>query len=99
MKIKLDTMEFEATPANAAIFTGDTMLTGVYVDMDDDYVFLPDNEDYIPNYSELALSLVNEGVPVYDLQTYDPNAQPFCFIINALCRMFRNEIENGIPAE
>lgn len=94
MKIGLDDIEFEATPANAAIFTGDTMLSGVYIDLDDDYVFLPQNEEYIPNYPEIALSLKYEGVPVYDLQTYDPDAQPFCFIINALCRMFRNEIDN-----
>lgn len=94
MRIAIDTAEFEATPANTAIFTGDTMLSGVYVDLVDDYVFLPKNEEYIPNYPEIALSLKYEGIPVYDLQAYDPNAQPFCFIINALCRMFRNEIDN-----
>lgn len=94
MKIGLNDKTFEATPANAIIFTGDTMLCGVYIDLDDDYVFLPHNEEYIPNYPEIALGLKHEGVAVYDLQAYDPNAQPFCFIINALCRMFRNEIDN-----
>lgn len=94
MRIAIESTEFEATPENAAIFTGDTMLSGVYVDLDDDYVFLPHNEEYIPNYAELALTLRHEGVPVYDLKTYDPESVPFCFIINALCRMFRNEIDN-----
>lgn len=99
MIIGLDGVDFEANQENAAIFTGETMLNGIYVDLDDDYIFLPDNEEYIPNYVDVASSLVDEGVPVYDLEAYDPNQQPFCFIINAMCRMFRNEIENGIPAE
>lgn len=95
MKLELNSQSFEATPANSVIFLSEeTLLAGIYVDLDDDYVFLPQNEDYIPNYPEIALTLKYEGVPVYDLQTYDPNAQPFCFIINALCRMFRNEIDN-----
>lgn len=101
MRIGIDEYDFEATPANTVIFTGDSMLAGVYCDLDDDYVFLPHNEEYIPNYPEIALTLMYEGVEVHELGGYDPNAQPFCFIINALCRMFRNEIENtyGTSAE
>lgn len=95
MKIGLDHVEFEATPENTVIFLGEeTLLAGIYTDLDDDYIFLPFNEDYIPNFGEIALQLKHEGVAVHMLREYDPEAQPFCFIISALCRMFRNEIDN-----
>lgn len=90
MRIDVHGLEINVTPENSAIFTGTTLLNGLYVDMDDDYVFIPEE---LPKYPEVALTAKSEGVPVYQLESYDPEATPFVFIINALCRVFREEIE------
>lgn len=91
MRISVLGMEYEATPANTVIFTGTTLLNGVYSDLDDDYVFLP--EYAVDGYSDVVDLLVGEHITVYDMESYDPTAQPFCFMINGLCRVFRSEIE------
>ena len=96
MIIGINGCEIEATPANTAIFTGETLLNGIYVDADDDYLFIPQDLEAVTNYPELALSLKFEGVPVYDLQGYDPEDQPYCFMINALCRVFACEINDTL---
>lgn len=89
--IGINGCEIEATPANAAIFTGETLLNGIYVDQDDDYVFIP--EEVINNYVQVIEVMESENIPIYELATYDPEAQPFCYMINGLCRVFRLEIE------
>ena len=90
MDIKSGDNVYRATPANAVIFTGETLIQGLYIDLDDDYLFISDE---IPNYPEVALTAKYEGIPVYDLDTYDPTAPPFCYIINFMCRMFAQEVE------
>lgn len=90
MKINVHGRDVEATPENSAIFTGSTLLNGMYTDLDDDYVFIPEELD---SYPELALTAKYESIPVYDIKCYDPTSPPFCFMINALCRMFREEVE------
>lgn len=92
MIIGINGCEIEATPANAAIFTGETLLNGIYVDQDDDYVFIP--EEVINNYVQVIEVMESENIPIYELATYDPEAQPFCFMINGLCRVFACEIED-----
>jgi hypothetical protein len=83
----------EATPENSAIFIGKTLLNGMYVDLDDDYLFLPADPEVIECYEELKVQAAQEGIPVYELDSYDPESPPFCFCINALCRVFREEVE------
>jgi hypothetical protein len=84
-------MEFEATPANTVIFTGTTLLNGIYTDLGEDYVFLP--EFAVTDYPEVAAQLEQEHIAVYEMDSYDPNAAPFCFMINGLCRVFRCELD------
>lgn len=90
MLISVNDIEYEANCENSAIFTGTTLLNGMYTDLDDDYVFIPEELD---NYPELATKAEDESIPVYELSEYDPNSPPFCFIINALCRVFRQEVD------
>jgi hypothetical protein len=90
MKIEVHGLEFDANPANSAIFMGKTLLNGIYTDLDDDYVFIPAE---LPNYPEVAFKAKLEGIPVYEIDSYDPEATPFVFMINALCRLFREEVE------
>lgn len=40
--------EFEATPENAAVFTGTTLIKGLYIDYPDTYLFIPDDPEIIP---------------------------------------------------
>jgi hypothetical protein len=95
MIIGINNCEVEATPANTAIFTGETMLSGIYVDIEpDDYLFIPEDLEMVRNYPEIALSLKFEGVAIHELVAYDPQSEPFCFMINALCRVFACEIED-----
>lgn len=96
MIIGINDSEVDATPENSVIFVGETLLNGVYVDDDDDYLFIPEDLEAVINYPELALALKYEGVPVYELEEYDPFSPPFCFIINALCRVFQAEIEDTL---
>ena len=93
MILDFKNQEIEATPKNAAIFTGRTLLNGMYVDMDTDYLFLPADEQVITTYPEVKKQAIEEGIPVYEIITYDPEEAPFCFVINALCRVFRHEID------
>lgn len=95
MMIGINDCEIEANPENAVVFTGETMLSGIYVDVEpDDYLFIPQDLEAVTNYPEIALSLKFEGVPIYELEEYDPESAPFCFMINALCRVFQAEIED-----
>lgn len=89
MILSIHNKEFEVTPENSAAFTGNTLMNGMYTDLDDDYVFIPEQID---GYDSLITQAINEGIPVYELEEYDPNAPPFCFMINALCRIFRDEV-------
>lgn len=93
MLIGLSGGEYEARPENAAIFEGKTLINGLYVDLDDDYLYIPNEPGYIPKYSQVREQAVAEGIPVYNLDSYDPESSPFCFIINAMCRLFRDEID------
>jgi hypothetical protein len=97
MIIGINGGEVEATPANTAIFTGKTLLNGIYIDIEpDDYLFIPQDLEAVTNYPEVALSLKYEGVAVHELIAYDPESEPFCFMINALCRVFQAEIEDTL---
>lgn len=91
MRIEVRNYEYEATPDNTHIFIGETLLNGVYTDLDDDYVFIPQSESR--DYVKLAVGLKKEGVEYSKLQEYDPEEEPYCYMINALCRQFRNEID------
>ena len=82
---------YEASPENTIIFVGDTLIQGIYLDLDEEYLFLPD--DVCDDYDSVLERLVEENVPVWDLQTYDPEEEPFLFIINAMCRLFARELE------
>jgi hypothetical protein len=86
--------EFEATPENAAIFTGTTLIQGLYIDYPDNYLFVPDDPEIIPDFAAIAARADEEGIPIYELDSYDPESEPFCFIINALCRVWRDEIDD-----
>jgi hypothetical protein len=91
MRIEVNNCEYEANTENTAIFTGSTLLNGIYTDLDDDYVFIPENDSQ--EYANVVVRLVQEDITAYRMDGYDPNAQPFCFIISALCRQFRNELD------
>jgi len=93
MIIESKSGDLEATPKNAIIITGDNLINGLYVDNDDDYLFVPDDPEIVPFYQELKEQGIAEGITVCEVLSYDPEAQPFCFIINALCRVFREEVE------
>ena len=82
---------YEARPDNTIIFVGDTLIQGVYLDLDAEYLFVPD--EAVDNYDAVLERLVDENIPVWDLQTYDPEDEPFIFIINAMCRYFAREID------
>lgn len=92
MRIEVDNAIFEANSGNTHIFLGKTMLSGVYVDLDDDYVFIPENDSQ--DYANVVVHLVEEGVIPETLKSYNPNAEPYCFIINSLCRAFRKELDD-----
>lgn len=92
MIINITGLEYTANPENSAVFRGETMMNGMYTDLDDDYAFIPQE---LPDYDLVVVQAVEEGIPIYDLVEYDPQKPPYCFIINALCRVFRDEIEHG----
>jgi hypothetical protein len=91
MRIGVDNAEFDATPENTKIFTGSTLINSIYVDFPEDYVVIPPESD---GYDDVVLALIEEGIESEEVHRYDPNAQPFCFIINALCRTFRKELDD-----
>lgn len=98
MQVSIEGLQpFEATAVNTAIFTGSTMLNGIYCDMDDDYVFIP--EGVIGNYEEVVSLMQQEMIPTYNMDGYDPNAQPFCFMINGLCRVFRKQLDHYVVGD
>jgi hypothetical protein len=99
MQVSIEGLQpFEANAVNTAIFTGSTMLSGIYCDQDDDYVFIP--EGVIGNYDEVVSLMQEEQIPTYNMDGYDPNAQPFCFMINGLCRVFRTQLDHyGVDNE
>lgn len=83
--------KFEINDENAVLYTGDTLINGVYADYNTEYLFIPLEAIEEP---DVLLDIVEEeGVPVVELYRYDPEDEPFCFIINALCRYFRREID------
>jgi hypothetical protein len=96
MRIGIDNCEYEANAENTAIFVGTTLLNGVYTDLDDDYVFIPENDSQ--DYANVVVRLVQEGVTAYRMDGYDSNSEPFCFIINSLCRAFKKELD-GLKIE
>lgn len=91
MQVSVEGQVFESNPANTVIFTGTTLLNGIYVDQDDDYLFIP--EGVIGNYEEVTELMQAEDIAVYEMDSYDPEAVPFCFMINGLCRVFRCELD------
>jgi hypothetical protein len=99
MILELKGEHYDLNRENTVIFTGETLLNGSFTDMDDDYLFLPNDPEIIPGYQEVEDALIAEGVTVYELDEYDPTAQPFCFIINALCRVFRSELDVVLTEE
>lgn len=94
MYLNIQGEQYEVSKDNSIMFIGDTLIHGLYVDVDeDDYFFLPTEamgEDEVEPFLD---ALEEEGVYISDLLEYDPEAAPFCFIINALCRYFGREIE------
>lgn len=92
MRIHVESIDYEATPQNTAIFIGSTLLNGIYSDIPpDNYVFIP--EEYMTNYDEVVALMTEQGIATYQLEAYDPEAEPFCYMINARCRLFGLELD------
>jgi hypothetical protein len=91
MRIESNNCEYEANAANTTIYTGETLINSVYTDLDDDYSVIPENTSQ--DYVNVLVRLIQEGVTAYRVESYDPNAEPFCFIINGICRAFRKELD------
>jgi hypothetical protein len=85
---------YEVTKDNSIMFIGETLIHGLYADVgEDDYFFIPTEAMDEDAVEPLLDALEEEGVKIADLLEYDPEAEPFRYIINALCRYFGREIE------
>lgn len=84
---------YEFEPENTTVFYGETMINGIYFDFpeEDTYLFVP--EEVLENYDEVASEVICEGAAEIELNRYDPQAEPYLFIINAMCRLFAREVE------
>ena len=89
--------EFEATPENALVITGDTFMSGFFVDLDDDYYFEPWED---PAFVETALHAKHEKIPIveltHDFFQADPtlvHTHPWIHIANWHANRFKQEIE------
>ena len=95
MKLNLEGERYEVNPENSVLYIGETLINGLYIDIEpDDYLFLPLevlSEDCIDSFLD---ALDNEGVEVVELEHYDPEQEPFIYIINGLCRFFAREIDS-----
>lgn len=91
MKFKIGSEVYEATPDNSCIFEGTTLIQGIFIDLEENYLFLP--TEILDNSQELYREAQEEGIAYHTLLDYDPEAEPFVYIINAMCRMFAREVE------
>jgi hypothetical protein len=84
---------YEFRDDNSVVYLGETLIHGIYADLpDEQYIFIP--SECIDDF-EVVTSLVEaDGIPVVELRRYDPEEEPFRFIINALCRYFSREVDN-----
>lgn len=93
MYVNIDGEKYEFRDDNTIVYLGDTLIHGIYVDLpDEEYIFLP--TEVISDLEGVLDSLEEENIPVVELRKYDPDEEPFCFIINALCRYFRREVDS-----
>jgi hypothetical protein len=85
MIVVVNNSEFEAHPENAAVIrcTND-MMNGFFVDYPDTYAFIPAETD---GYELIFDHAVDEGIPVYDIEAYNPDMEPFKWIVNCLARL------------
>jgi hypothetical protein len=85
MKVNaFDGSQYEANPTNSIVLCYENdMMNGLYIDMDDDYAFVSADEEFYP---ELALTAVHEGILVVDVESFDAEDAPHCWVINALVR-------------
>ena len=91
MYVNIHGNKFELNSDNSTYYTGETLIEGLYIDLDDDYIFIPTESMADP---EAVLDIVeDECIPVSEIVSYDPNADPFKYIINAMCRYFAEEID------
>jgi hypothetical protein len=89
---------YEFDKDNTMYFTGETLIHGLYADInEDDYLYVP--TDLMEHPEEILDAIVDERIPVIDLVYYDPEEPPFCFIINAMCRLFSHEIDEVCDGE
>jgi len=99
MRIEVDNAEYEATPTNTIIFIGETLINGIYTDLDPepDYVMIPATPT--TGYIQLATNLYQEGIPAVRIDSYDPNADPYVHMIAGICRAFRHELDRLVVGD
>ncbi len=92
MFVNIHGEQYEFRDDNSIFYLGDTLIHGIYADLEEDeYVFIP--TEVIGNIEQVLDAAEDEGIPLVELLQYDPEEEPFRFIINALCRFFRREVE------
>ncbi len=85
MKISYNEVDYDVTQDNAAVLTyPNDMMNGIYIDLDDSYMFI---SSFSADYEALAEDAVASGV--YEIEVnddFDPEETPHCYVINSLAR-------------
>lgn len=85
-------MEGELDVEHSYILTGHGIMDGVYVDTPTDYGFVDEGSPYYEDTMLWALDLGIVQRP-FNPETFDANTEPYCYVINALCKRFRSELD------
>jgi hypothetical protein len=65
-------------------------MDGLYVDLDDDYCFIP---KFVPGYVEVETIAMGIGIPQVEVSVVDLTEAPHCWVVNALARCVVGQFE------
>lgn len=91
-------MEGELDVERSFILTGHGIMDGVYIDTPTDYGFVPEDAE---EYEGMMLWALDEGIVQrpFNPATFDPNTEPYCYVINALCKRFKGELDTIVVGD
>lgn len=82
---------YDATPENAYILEyPNDFMNGLFVDLDDDYFFVP---SFVPGYVEVETQALGIGIPKIEIVEYNLSEPPHLWVASALGRCVVGQFE------
>lgn len=92
--------QYEATNDNAVYMRyPNNMMNGLYVDMDDEYLFLSEHSEF---FNTVITAALLQGIPTVEVSGYHAAEPPHCYVIASLGRFVASsaeEISDGTHTE